>query len=512
MATQTSHVLFAAHVFSPHGLIMNAEGVPFKASMPKILLNPTQDIKSLPFNEGLKPLDEYFEKKLKVSTPSNTMIRKKVIDAIQSTYLCTPYRGSSIDLIQAVARQYKFAVKATKKINWDAPQGIIRGIRHYASFLAVIKENKGLTAVPTYEIDLAWHTHMLHHGNYSMFCSGFIGNIINHDDTIPEKELKNYVKKTDMAWHARNEKRKMANSTYVTPVTPVAKPVVTEEKRKSSIKKKLKLILSTSRSKTDISPENIHNKSTRKNKYVDEKSLFGDRYTVGTYRTTPSYKRSATVSTGSEKNDADINIADYDTEKISFHDKRDVQEFITLKNSDQLMDEKFKDVKNSVYGFIGTSTCGNTDYLNQWSPKEKNEDDAKHNYSSLKSGYTKVFLTNGEKPMFDFKNGTLKSNRKRFNNFQDNEATRYHAQNDTFNWYLVSIAWSDSHVPNCDNNKPSCGGWGGSFDTGGATCNNKSSCGVFWSSTEYGGGSASCGGGSSSCGSSCGGGCGGGGD
>lgn len=122
-----------------------------------------------------------------------------------------------------------------------------------------------------------------------------------------------------------------------------------------------------------------------------------------------------------------------------------------------------------------------------------------------------IFL-DGEKPMFDFKNGTLKSNRKRFNNFQDNEATRYHAQNDTFNWYLVSIAWSDSHVPNCDNNKPSCGGWGGSFDTGGATCNNKSSCGVFWSSTEYGGGSASCGGGSSSCGSSCGGGCGGGGD
>lgn len=55
---------------------MNAEGIPFKANIPKTLLNPTQDIKSLPFNEGLKPLDEYFEKKLKISTPSNTMIRK----------------------------------------------------------------------------------------------------------------------------------------------------------------------------------------------------------------------------------------------------------------------------------------------------------------------------------------------------------------------------------------------------------------------------------------------------
>lgn len=100
--------------------------------------------------------------------------------------------------------------------------------------------------------------------------------------------------------------------------------------------------------------------------------------------------------------------------------------------------------------------------------------------------------------MFDFKNGTLKSNRRRFKNFQDNRATRNQAQSGNFNWHLVSIAWSDSYVPNCDNNKSSRGG--------GVTRNNKSSCGVFWSSTAYGGGSASCGGGSSSCGSSCGGG------
>lgn len=113
--------------------------------------------------------------------------------------------------------------------------------------------------------------------------------------------------------------------------------------------------------------------------------------------------------------------------------------------------------------------------------------------------------------MFDFKNGTLKSNRRRFKNFQDNRATRNQAQSNNFNWHLVSIAWSDSHVPNSDNNKSSCGGWEGPLDTGGVTRNNKSSCGVFWSSTQYGGGSASCGGGSSSCGSSCGsGGCGGG--
>jgi hypothetical protein len=76
----------------------------------------------------------------------------ELTDAIQSTYLCTPYRASSFDLIQAVARQYKFAYQATKVINWDIPQGIINGIRNYSSFLAVIKENRNLTAVPTFEI------------------------------------------------------------------------------------------------------------------------------------------------------------------------------------------------------------------------------------------------------------------------------------------------------------------------------------------------------------------------
>ncbi len=75
-----------------------------------------------------------------------------VIDAIQSTYLCTPYRASSLDLIQAVARQYKFAFKVTKNINWNAPQGMVNGIRQYSNFLAVIKDNPRLTAVPTIEI------------------------------------------------------------------------------------------------------------------------------------------------------------------------------------------------------------------------------------------------------------------------------------------------------------------------------------------------------------------------
>jgi hypothetical protein len=76
----------------------------------------------------------------------------EIVSLLQSTYLCSPYIVSSIDLIQAVVRQYKFVFTVTEHINWDAPRGIISGIRRYMNFLAVIKDNPQLTAVPTIEV------------------------------------------------------------------------------------------------------------------------------------------------------------------------------------------------------------------------------------------------------------------------------------------------------------------------------------------------------------------------
>lgn len=74
------------------------------------------------------------------------------MDAVESTYMCNPYRGSSLDLIQAVARQYKFAFRVTQIFDWGLPQGIIKGIRQYSKFLQLIKTHPNLTAVPTVEI------------------------------------------------------------------------------------------------------------------------------------------------------------------------------------------------------------------------------------------------------------------------------------------------------------------------------------------------------------------------
>lgn len=85
-------------------------------------------------------------------TPNSLFISLELMSAIQSTYLCTPYKQSSIDLIQAVARQYKFAFRVTKTINWNGINGIVNGVRQYSNFLAIIKDNPELTAVPTIEI------------------------------------------------------------------------------------------------------------------------------------------------------------------------------------------------------------------------------------------------------------------------------------------------------------------------------------------------------------------------
>ncbi|KAI9253051.1 hypothetical protein EDC94DRAFT_268230 [Helicostylum pulchrum] len=357
----------ASSVNSISGLMINSSGCPYKPAFIKQSLRPGTDIMSLPFDQGLQPLDEYLEKKEdsvfnSISPASrrskylirtfffntHTILYVETIDAIQSTYLCTPYRGSSIDLIQAVARQYKFAVKVTKEINWDAPLGIIRGIRQYTNFLAVIKENKYLTAVPTYEIDLAWHAHMLHHRNYHTTCVKLIGKMINHDDTIPEDDLASYVKITDMAWEDRNKRLKAARKPPPLPSHGITS-IEEENKENKEIKKtgfinKIKSLVS----KTDGSGAEPRNRPIPKKQISNESFISGIKYIKGSYKCPPQYTHNLETSV------VEINKnSGYEAEKASFHDKGAIREFIDLNNSDEIMDATFSNVKNSVYGFIG---------------------------------------------------------------------------------------------------------------------------------------------------------------
>ncbi|KAF1803770.1 hypothetical protein FB192DRAFT_1369666 [Mucor lusitanicus] len=459
-------------------------------------LGSVKDLKSLPFNSGTQPLSSLIlknqTKKLK-NAVDNPARRQRIIEAIESTYLCNPYRGSSIDMIQAVARQYKFAFKATQTINWDAPQGIIKGIRQYSSFLQLLKTNPKLTAVPTFEIDLAWHTHMLFPNNYRKFTAKFVGKFLNHDDTIPETRLNQYIKDTDSAWKFRLDSRSLGDQA----AAKNASDSLSLPKRTNSITAKLKTLLKKSESAIEPSLPS------------DMKEAFKGRYNPGTYQSPPAYKPTQD-DTQSIKEGIDV----YDVENISFHDKRDIKDFISFKNSDAVIKDKFRHVQRSSLGFIGTSTCGTSEYLNRWESPEMSEKEREALHSNYRTdGYSQVFISNGAVPDISEKKLAKLSLEQRLQQAinqttpvkerskrRDNPTT-----SDSFDWHKVSIVWAATYAGSgyMVGSMASCSGGVGS------SCGAFSSCGggAF---SSCGGGSSSCGGGSSSCGgggsSSCGGG------
>ena len=60
-------------------------------------------------------------------------------------------------------------------------------VARYKGFLHLIKRNKERSircfCVPTYDIDLIWHTHQLHPASYCKDLVESLGKILEHDDT-----------------------------------------------------------------------------------------------------------------------------------------------------------------------------------------------------------------------------------------------------------------------------------------------------------------------------------------
>ncbi|KAL9555736.1 hypothetical protein MBANPS3_002233 [Mucor bainieri] len=253
-----------------------------------VAIGPSRKIKAMPFNEGMKPLERIIDihQAVKYEKDKNNPERKKrIMDAIESTYMCNPYRGSSLDLIQAVARQYKFAYRVTQSFNWDLPQGIIKGIRQYSRFLHLIKTYPKLTAVPTIEI-----------AKYRDFTLGYTSRFLNHDDNIAEERLEQFVEHTDHAWkHLDDQQAAMVEAPL-------------PETRKGFKTKMVKMMI---KMKNPVNKEK--GKAT-----IDPEKLFDDAYHAGTFQTSPAYDFGI-----DSKRPQEDNAEKYDTNHISFHDKRE---------------------------------------------------------------------------------------------------------------------------------------------------------------------------------------------
>ncbi|CAO0796540.1 unnamed protein product [Mucor circinelloides] len=150
--------------------------------------------KSLPFNSGINAIEHLLYDKEEDGS-NGAELCADVMDAIRSTYMCSPYRESSVDLLQAVSRLYKFAFRVIENMEWDIPTDIYKCFFHMREFIGILKENKH--AIPSIYADLQWHTYMM---QYSYSSSLDIHKAFNHDELIPLNQVQYYAERTRHKW------------------------------------------------------------------------------------------------------------------------------------------------------------------------------------------------------------------------------------------------------------------------------------------------------------------------
>lgn len=126
--------------------------------------------------------------------PSKSLKRgeKIAIRRMMSNYWdnSSPFR---LDLVGAVLRQGIF-VQKMKDIDWIHSPALentmTRLIAKYQVFFKIIQINRGRIAVPTLDVDLAWHTHQLTPRSYFDYSIANANNqFVDHDDKIDETKL-----------------------------------------------------------------------------------------------------------------------------------------------------------------------------------------------------------------------------------------------------------------------------------------------------------------------------------
>ncbi|KAL2167280.1 hypothetical protein VTG60DRAFT_1439 [Thermothelomyces hinnuleus] len=98
----------------------------------------------------------------------------------------------ALELGAAVMRQGIFVEKMCQ-LDWlhspTARDTMARLIVKYQRFMQIMAKNPGKIAVPTLDVDLAWHTHQLSPGRYYQYTVDLAGRFIDHDDKIDSTTL-----------------------------------------------------------------------------------------------------------------------------------------------------------------------------------------------------------------------------------------------------------------------------------------------------------------------------------
>jgi len=109
----------------------------------------------------------------------------------------------ALDLCAAVMRQGIF-VEKMYKLDWlhspSARATMERLLTKYNRFVDIMAANPKHVAVPTLDVDLAWHTHQLSPSAYYHYAVLKTGRFVDHDDKIDEDTLSAHFEWTSKAY------------------------------------------------------------------------------------------------------------------------------------------------------------------------------------------------------------------------------------------------------------------------------------------------------------------------
>ncbi|KAL6236618.1 hypothetical protein BDW75DRAFT_229405 [Aspergillus navahoensis] len=157
------------------GTLLNVWGIPEPQSTTRRLQQANFPNRLL--QTASRDIREYLISTLWIC-PSVTMLRDYLGTLMQDREVM---REFALDLVGAVIRQGTFTMQ--------------RLIRKYAVFIQIMAGNPGRMAVPTLDVDLAWHTHQLTPGRYFEYSvhrtkeDGHRAIFIDHDDKVSEIKL-----------------------------------------------------------------------------------------------------------------------------------------------------------------------------------------------------------------------------------------------------------------------------------------------------------------------------------
>ncbi|KAL9189950.1 hypothetical protein ACHAXT_009625 [Thalassiosira profunda] len=91
------------------------------------------------------------------------------------------------DIASACERQKTFLWQVTQP-NFSDEQFLREGVENYLKFVRLMKKKEHKYLVPTYQIDLMWHTHILSSlSQYHRECMAIAGTVLDHDDSLNDR-------------------------------------------------------------------------------------------------------------------------------------------------------------------------------------------------------------------------------------------------------------------------------------------------------------------------------------